>query len=896
MMLADDEMENEVLTELDHHDINKSGYLQKKTSKGLWVPRFFTTDSRYLRYWHDRDQYDKQAQACEEFDLGEVSAIDKTENKVCKIRFLKNTKFQLLLKAETEGELLEWMEIIRAKIRLYSIDELLADLVGQKVSFRTNTFQTMLLLSEKEQNRWILNRLDEAFECRGDDEYVRKQEMTSRSPRILAHCKNYMQRYSDILKGRTMLELLYIPGIENKRYEAMGEQALCVALELAQKLESLKEYSFVPKSFTNILAASLFTFGDLLSALLNLSLRRVDAFFEVITTLPVELHAKRFSEAPMLIGEFVQLVKDDLITDYLFRLVMDKAATTLLLAFNDHFLEWDISSYTETHFINHVQACDSLQVNVSRTYIDLAVRKVVIADSDIQFTPEQPYLVISSSIQDAVRSTCCTSASRAVRQAVQRLEDNKVYLLEGFLNEYNVSWLDGSLCNAFINNLDQWASFVCAALPERFLFMVYLQVSRLLIRMYIHHMIARHKEKKRHILTEKGVRQISQDLVAIKAWIEDIVKAFSESVLFFGIKYAYHAYDLLRLMLKFRPDVSDTDRRAILGNCSEFINQIKKAIDGDSFSFALPTQDMAMLDDLLPLVGIEHCTGKKWKLCTLADPSSVKLTLSIIVSETCNKALASRKRPGGRSSIHAIRPAPAPTESNNSSRNESPTVSPSSPNADAEIEMEEKKESSAPSPPPVLKPVLVRARSSRPPPPPPPPRPRRATVSVPDGVAASKAQGEKAVSNESSAIQPAKPSKPPRRASSATASALPVVKESKEEQPAVIVKQKEDCASTETKPASTEVTQLEVSAPQSPLKTPPPPKPSRRASASTAKGQVADAKISSDETQMRRSSIAHSRMEPKARTMSPDEALRIMLENAKRTVALQKEEGLVHPV
>lgn len=362
MMVADDEMENEVLTELNHHDINKSGYLQKKTSKGLWVPRFFATDSRYLRYWHDRDQYDKQTQACEEFDLGEVSAVDKIENKVCKIRFLKNTKFQLLLKSETEGELLEWMEIIRAKIRLYSIDELLADLVGQKVSFRTNTFQTMLLLSEKEQNRWILNRLDEAFECRGDDEYVRKlrsnpthllratcrafqefmdvcldckQEMTSRSPRILAHCKNYMQRYSDILKGRTMLELLYIPGIENKRYEAMGEQALCVALELAQKLESLKEYSFVPKSFTSILAASLFTFGDLLSALLNLSLRRVDAFFEVITTLPVELHAKRFSEAPMLIGEFVQLVKDDLITDYLFRLVMDKVRTVVCGAKKD---------------------------------------------------------------------------------------------------------------------------------------------------------------------------------------------------------------------------------------------------------------------------------------------------------------------------------------------------------------------------------------------------------------------------------------------------------------------------------------------------------------------------------------------------------------------------------
>lgn len=213
MKADDDPNDDETIV---HNDVERLGYLQKKTSKGLWAARFFATNNRHLRYWHDREQYDKQMPACEEFDLAEISSIDKVDQKICRIKFLKNTKFQLTIKAETESELMEWMEIIRAKIKLYSVDELLADLAGDRVSFRTRTFQVLLLLSEKEQNKWILNRLDEAFEsahddhhvmtlrsnpadlmkaaCRAFDEFIDicidcRQEMTSRSPRIIAHSR-----------------------------------------------------------------------------------------------------------------------------------------------------------------------------------------------------------------------------------------------------------------------------------------------------------------------------------------------------------------------------------------------------------------------------------------------------------------------------------------------------------------------------------------------------------------------------------------------------------------------------------------------------------------------------------------------------------------------------------
>jgi hypothetical protein len=105
----------------------------------------------------------------------------------------------------------------------------------------------------------------------------------------------------------------------------MGEQALCVAIELAHSLETFKQYSFIPKAFVHTLSTSLFALGDLLSSLLNLCIRRVDAFFEVLQSLPLELHAKKIAEGPVgLISELLTLVKDNLHSAELLKLVMEK--------------------------------------------------------------------------------------------------------------------------------------------------------------------------------------------------------------------------------------------------------------------------------------------------------------------------------------------------------------------------------------------------------------------------------------------------------------------------------------------------------------------------------------------------------------------------------------------
>lgn len=506
-------------------------------------------------------------------------------------------------------------------------------------------------------------------------------------------------------------------------------------------------------------------------------------------------------------------------------------------------------------------------------------------------------------MQDAVRSTCSSSAYRAVSQSVLRLQESKQYLLQGLLNEQNMVWINGSLCAAFINNLDQWSSFICSALPERFTFMVYLQVARLMVHMYIANMIDRHKEKKRMVSTERGVRQIAQDLMAIKSWIStyekdanavteqhvivvlqsfllcsqrDMVQAFSEAILLFGIKYAYHAYDLLRLCLKFRPEISDIDRKAVLGLCCEFIHAVQKAMDADGFSFSLPTQDMTMLDMLLPKVGIEHCTGFKWKLCTLSDPAAVQMTLAVIVAETCNKAMASRKKREDRTAYQS-RAIMA--------NSFLPASQKHVPAATAQSSGDNTPEAAEASPEPRL--------SQRPLPPPPPPR-RRATIGPPDSSPIETKPSADAVAALRESVRPLPPPPPPRppqygspKVDDAVAP-VPVPKP----MPAIAVpvetaasvpfeKDNED----EQSPAVTPPAPLIKQSPA------PPPKPARRLTAPPSQMQSSQSEAVGGAS----GRLTGAGGTSPVRSLTPHEALQLMLDAAKKSVAAstsaEDEEG-----
>lgn len=121
--------------------------------------------------------------------------------------------------------------------------------------------------------------------------------------------RDFMQRYSEIIKGRITLELLYLPGVVSKSYEQLGEKTLCAALDLVRLVNALKQYQFLPRDFVANFNRSLFTEGQLISALMNIAIRRMDAFFEALIGLPPNQRANRIRDIDKIMSDSLQVVE-----------------------------------------------------------------------------------------------------------------------------------------------------------------------------------------------------------------------------------------------------------------------------------------------------------------------------------------------------------------------------------------------------------------------------------------------------------------------------------------------------------------------------------------------------------------------------------------------------------
>lgn len=105
-----------------------------------------------------------------------------------------------------------------------------------------------------------------------------------------------MHRYAEILKGRLALELSFFMEAGNKQITEMGERALCAAISLMNRMSCLRGYTFLPHEMVNSLTSCLFSVGELMSALLNLSIQRIEAWFCSVIALPPSSRGSRLVE------------------------------------------------------------------------------------------------------------------------------------------------------------------------------------------------------------------------------------------------------------------------------------------------------------------------------------------------------------------------------------------------------------------------------------------------------------------------------------------------------------------------------------------------------------------------------------------------------------------------
>jgi hypothetical protein len=197
-------------------DVDTSGYIQKKSRSGIFQSRYFKTTGSLLKYWADKASCEKGNEPGAVYDLRDARNFERPPgSKQLNLVFTDGDKFKLELKFTSEEECTSWTEVLSAKRNLYSINKLLVDLdVGTE--FRTKTFGALMILSDREQSQWILDRLDDVFQAAADDASTNmlrsdamwvigaaricieeliatceecSLEMESRNPKVIAHCR-----------------------------------------------------------------------------------------------------------------------------------------------------------------------------------------------------------------------------------------------------------------------------------------------------------------------------------------------------------------------------------------------------------------------------------------------------------------------------------------------------------------------------------------------------------------------------------------------------------------------------------------------------------------------------------------------------------------------------------
>ena len=257
-------------------------------------------------------------------------------------------------------------------------------------------------------------------------------------------------------------------------------------------------------------------------------------------------------------------------------------------------------------------------------------------------------------------------------------------LLDALLNERAPGWLGGELWRLYTDQVHKWLlEFTWQSLPQRYHRLAYVEILHLMIQMYVQKLVECHNDRKRTRLTKQGVQQIQDDLLMLYNWMEthvfqneaheekrllpilvlfmqcaeeNALQCFADAVQQFGIRYAYHLYDLMRLVMKYRiEDLSPRKRKAILALCSEFLKQLRAVHDTDNSLLVGENlshgegkghgyMDRSIFEILCPNVGVEHCTGTRWRLEQLVDPGPVRMTVALLVNNTCERARVIKRR------------------------------------------------------------------------------------------------------------------------------------------------------------------------------------------------------------------------------------------------------------
>ena len=196
------------------------------------------------------------------------------------------------------------------------------------------------------------------------------------------------------------------------------------------------------------------------------------------------------------------------------------------------------------------------------------------------------------------------------------------------------------MCRSYLSCLEAWLSDLIECIPSQYIALSKVETARLISRLYLKALIKFYQENKRSKFSDRGRKQVLNDMSRINERLLDLFKAshaieeqhlfevlsdfitapigdalhlYASSLQIFGIQYALYIYDLLRLCLKIRGDCNSKARKSTLALCAEFYVQLQNAVAADPTLLGGVKQRrsayLSVFNELCPKVGAEHCTG-----------------------------------------------------------------------------------------------------------------------------------------------------------------------------------------------------------------------------------------------------------------------------------------------
>ena len=561
----------------DAEQMELTGYVSKKNTKGFFQSRYFVTAGRKLSYWTDEAAYKEEQTRLQngdkddssyatEYDIVAMKKIEIAPDRILHLRF-SNDKFKLDLQFTSETERSEWTSLLLAKKNLHSVQELQRELRDNQAVILTPTFQNLLVLEEDEKDEWMECRIDDMFSFEdtysnntsvmtgdlrageaevsgtvqvlkaaraGIDELIMLCEdclieMGSRHPRVGVHCKSYVQRFASALKGRCLLELqvLLLDGTEGShgsgmcgRLSTLGTESLCSAICFMSSVERLRKYPFMPHHYVQSYHDNLFSTGELISSYLSVAIERVEVWFRNLAKLSRQQKGSRYGKFSVVLDEIlhgVQLEKRD---KKLQAQLMERLATTLLLTYADQIRVVDITDWDQQCLVDFVQGLHVNAASLRDGYIHWDTENVN-ANANTAVAAQLP---VSSHAADAFSCACSEVASAAILKIVVQFEAT----LDSFsapLFDHKVAenWEGDQAVALLVSHIGQWAVHQGKALPAKMCLLVHRRAARLALRTYIHEAARAYKLHKNFALQNSGIVQTERDLQALERFIRTCV-------------------------------------------------------------------------------------------------------------------------------------------------------------------------------------------------------------------------------------------------------------------------------------------------------------------------------------------------------------------------------------